>query len=101
MKDQKDSELTGPLDPVEIPIDGILDLHLFRPAEAGQLVLSYLDECLEEDILDVRIIHGKGKGVLRQIVHKILAEHPNVVSFKHDSMAGSWGATVITLKKTD
>lgn len=86
---------------IELPIDGILDLHLFRPAEVKQLVPDYLEACLIKGILDVRIIHGKGKGVLRNIVHSVLKDHSNVSSFKHESLAGSWGATVVTLRKSD
>ena len=85
------------LEPVEIPIDGILDLHLFHPSEVKQLVPDYLEACLEKGIQDVRIIHGKGKGVLRNIVHSILKDHPNVVSYRHESSAGSWGETVVRL----
>jgi DNA-nicking Smr family endonuclease len=49
-------------DPVEIPIDGTLDLHAFRPAEVRDLVREYLAACREREILQVRIIHGKGPG---------------------------------------
>ena len=54
---------------VEIPIDGVLDLHTFTPQEVKDLVSTYLDECLERGITEVQIIHGKGKGVLRRIVY--------------------------------
>ena len=81
---------------VEIPIDGTLDLHTFDPRDVKDLVTTYLDECLKNDITEVRIIHGKGKGVLRRIVRSRLERHPNVVSYKY---AGSWGATVVTLEK--
>ena len=52
--------------PVSVPIDGTLDLHTFHPSEVADLVPEYLDECLRRGIDHVRIIHGKGKGVLRR-----------------------------------
>lgn len=59
MNDEEDS---GP--PVELPIDGVLDLHTFRPNEIGDLVPDYLMECRARGILQVRIVHGKGFGNL-------------------------------------
>jgi len=85
-------------DPVEIPIDGILDLHQFQPGDVRDLVPDYLDLCRGKGILRVRIIHGKGTGALRTTVHAILSKLPGVVSFKlamEDE--GGWGATVVTL----
>ena len=66
---------------VEYPIDGTLDLHIFRPEEVKDLVPDYLDECRRRGILNVQIIHGRGTGVLRRIVHSILAGLPEVVEF--------------------
>ena len=83
----------------EMPIDGTLDLHLFLPKEIKQLIPDYIDACLEKNIFQLRIVHGKGKGVLREIVHSVLSKHPAVKSFKHESGGGSWGATVVDLKQ--
>jgi len=83
--------------PQEIPIDGILDLHTFAPRDVKELVPVYLEECLAADVLDVRIIHGKGQGVLREIVQGILKKHPAVVSFGHPNDGSAWGATVVRL----
>ncbi len=83
-------------EPVEIPVDGTLDLHTFDPKEIKDLIPAYLDECLKLGITEVRIIHGKGKGVLRRIVHSELERHPNVVSYQYGR---SWGDTVVTLQK--
>jgi DNA-nicking Smr family endonuclease len=84
-------------DPVELPIDGVLDLHAFSPRETPDLVDDYLEACRERGILTVRIIHGKGIGVQRERVHQALRRHPAVVDFHHPSDEGSWGATVVQL----
>ncbi|MFZ5980900.1 MAG: Smr/MutS family protein [Candidatus Zixiibacteriota bacterium] len=85
--------------PVEYPIDGTLDLHLFAPRDTGEAVLEYIRVCLEKKIYQIRIVHGKGIGVKREIVQKLLANHPNVASFRHEGgSGGGWGATVVDLK---
>ena len=83
--------------PVELPIDGILDLHTFSPREVGQLVPDYLAACRERGIFLVRIIHGKGTGALRETVHSILRRLPEVSHFYLAGDAGGWGATVVEL----
>jgi len=85
--------------PIELPIDGTLDLHTFHPRDVKALVPDYLAECRERGILAVRIIHGKGTGSLRRSVHAILSWLPEVASFglaMED--AGGWGATLVTLR---
>ena len=84
---------------VEIPIDGTLDLHMFAPKDALSVVDEYIRVCLEKNIYELRIIHGKGKGVLRRSVHALLEKHPKVLSFKLDPGPSSWGATVVQLKR--
>jgi DNA-nicking Smr family endonuclease len=84
--------------PIELPIDGVLDLHTFHPRDVKDLVPDYLAECRERGILEVRIIHGKGSGALRRTVHSILSRLPEVASFGLAmETAGGWGATIVTL----
>ena len=86
-------------EPVWIPVDGVLDLHTFRPNETADVVEEYLLVCLEKKISQVRVIHGKGKGVQREIVHSLLSRLDFVSSFKGaEETAGGWGATIVTLK---
>jgi DNA-nicking Smr family endonuclease len=86
-------------DVVEQPVDGILDLHTFQPKEAASVVDEYLRVCREKGILEVKVIHGKGKGVLLRTVHALLERHPLVAGFKLDSEGSGWGATIVFLKK--
>ena len=89
-------------EPVELPIDGVLDLHLFRPKDAPEVVESYLEACREQGVLEVRIIHGKGIGALRRRVHALLEKLPWVESFRAaDESSGGWGATWVRLKPID
>lgn len=84
---------------VELPIDGELDLHRFRPRDVPELVGDYLDACRERGILQVRIVHGKGIGALRETVHRVLEKRDDVLRFRLDSETGSgWGATLVELK---
>jgi DNA-nicking Smr family endonuclease len=86
-------------EPVELPIDGTLDLHTFRPGEVGDLVPEWLAACRERGLHELRIVHGKGTGALRRSVAAILARSPLVASFRAaDEGAGGWGATLVTLK---
>ena len=96
--DIPDDQIPEDAEAVPLEIDGVLDLHMFPPNQVKDLVRDYLDACLEAGILDVRIIHGKGIGVLRTIVYSILEKHPAVESFGHPNDSGSWGATVVRLK---
>ncbi len=85
---------------IQYPIEDSIDLHTFRPGEVKDLLNDYLEAASEKGFEEVRIIHGKGSGVLRRIVHSMLKGHPLVISFReagHD--AGGWGATIAALKK--
>ena len=88
-------------DTVELPVDGVLDLHPFHPRDVKTLVPDYLAECRALGILDVRIIHGKGTGALRETVHALLRRLPEVERFGLAGDASSWGATLVRLKPGD
>jgi dsDNA-specific endonuclease/ATPase MutS2 len=83
---------------VKLPMDGVLDLHTFRPRDVKDLVLEYIEECQRSGIRRIRIVHGKGIGQLREIVHAVLKQHPAVISFRLASSGlGGWGATLVDL----
>ncbi|MBW1704206.1 MAG: Smr/MutS family protein [Deltaproteobacteria bacterium] len=91
-------EKGGP-EAVHIPIDGVLDLHMFSPKEAASVVDEYILACMEKGIYEVRIIHGKGKGILRRTVHSLLERHPHVLDFNLDTGPSGWGTTLVRLKR--
>jgi dsDNA-specific endonuclease/ATPase MutS2 len=87
-----------PPEPVAIPIADWLDLHTFAPRQIFPLVEDYLDEAARRGFQQVRIIHGKGKGIQRELVRRALTNHPRVVRFADaPPEAGGWGATLVWL----
>ena len=88
-------------EPQELPIDGVLDLHTFRPEDLGDLVPDYLEECRARGILEVRIVHGKGIGHIKRSVHAILTRLPYVESFAEAGPHfGGTGAAIVHLRKS-
>ena len=86
--------------PIHVPIEDFLDLHTFLPKEAIPIVKAYFEACREKGLYRVRIIHGKGIGLLKKKVHTFLQSSPLVHSFSPaPPEAGSWGATIVFLKK--
>ncbi len=86
-------------EPDKLPLEGWLDLHTFSPRDIPDLLESYLEECHEAGLKEVRIIHGKGIGVQRRIVQKVLQESILIDSFSQAPPdAGGWGATIAILK---
>lgn len=86
-------------EPIEIEITDSIDLHSFNPKDIKAVVEAYLDEARKKGFRFVRIIHGKGIGVQREIVRNVLKETEFVKGFKSgDEFSGGWGATVVELE---
>lgn len=84
---------------VELPMDGVLDLHTFRPRDIGALIPDWLAACQERGLLELRIIHGKGVGNLQRSVHAILSRHPEVARYTlAGPHYGGSGATIVHLR---
>lgn len=96
---EDDGELVDLEAPVEIPVEDFIDLHPFSPKDIADVVEAYLEVAVEKGFSEVRLIHGRGIGVQRDRVQKLLARHPLVSGF-HDAPPerGGWGATVAYLK---
>jgi len=99
--ERRDGEAGEPLDApeaIELPITGELDLHAFAPRDVPGVLADYIEACLERRIHVLRIVHGRGKGVQRAVVRRLLAAHPAVGGFE-DAPPGSggWGATLVRL----
>ena len=85
-------------DPVVIPIEDALDLHAFVPREIPSVVESYLEAAVEAGLREVRLIHGRGRGMQRRRVHEVLAASPLVERFADARPErGGWGATIAWL----
>ena len=85
---------------LRIPIEDWIDLHTFSPKEIPSLLEDYLMDCLKKGYKEVKLIHGKGKGVQRRIVHSFLDKSPLVKSYGiAPEEQGGWGATLVALKR--
>ena len=87
-------------DPVILPIEDSLDLHTFAPRDVPSVVDEYLRQAVARGFGEVRLIHGKGKGVQRAVVQRLLSDHPLVLRFLDaPGERGGWGATVVVLRR--
>jgi DNA-nicking Smr family endonuclease len=87
-----------PPDLVELPITGELDLHPFAPREVPSLVEEYVAACRARGILSLRLVHGRGRGVQRAVVHRVLRGIEGVVEVQDaPPTSGGWGATLVVL----
>lgn len=85
-------------DPVDIPIEDSLDLHSFAPRDVPSVVAEYLEQAAARGFREVRLIHGRGTGVQRAVVQRLLRGHPLVASFADaPPELGGWGATLVFL----
>ena len=87
-------------DPVSVPIEDSLDLHAFAPKDIRPVVDEYLKEALARGFSEVRLIHGRGIGVQRASVQRLLEGHPLAERFfDAPPERGGWGATVVVLRR--
>lgn len=85
-------------DPFAIPLTGELDLHAFAPRDVPSVVEEYVRACREQGVLRLRLAHGRGQGVQRAVVQRLLRTLPGVASYADAPPAsGGWGATVVAL----
>lgn len=98
MNENNDLDLENPFPkPVEMEITDLIDLHAFAPRDVKAVTEAYLEAAHQKGFRLVRIIHGKGVGVQRETVRKVLEKTEFVKSFKTaDELSGSWGATLVT-----
>ncbi len=101
-RDEDDSgfnELFGS-DPIRLEIEESIDLHRFHPSEVVEIVDAYLDAALTAGFCEVRLIHGRGKGIMRARIRGFLERDPRVVEFAEAPPGrGGWGATIAWLRK--
>ena len=89
-------------EPVEVPIEDVLDLHPFRPADVQDVAREYLEEARRRGLRQVRLIHGRGIGVQRERIQSLLRTLDWVEDFHDaDPTGGGWGATVVLLRIED
>jgi len=98
MSDEFQDEELG-AEPVRIPIADVFDLHMVPPQDVKPIVEEYLEEARRLGFRALRIIHGRGIGVQREIVRSVLARCPFVASYSDaPADAGGWGATIVDLR---
>jgi len=95
-----DQGLDSPFgEPVVLPIEDSIDLHAFSPGEIPSVVEEYIEQCRRAGIYEVRLIHGRGKGIQRRVIRSLLEKSPLVLSFTDAPVeSGGWGATVVVLR---
>ncbi len=99
---ERDDGLEPDAEQVVLPIEDSIDLHAFQPRDVRDVVQSYLEAAVEAGFSEVRLIHGRGIGVQREIVRSLLESHPDVLEYGDAGPArGGWGATRVRLRTSD
>lgn len=100
MSDCTDDFISNPFnEPFEIEITDTIDLHSFSPKDVKSVVESYLIEARKKNFRTVKIIHGKGIGVQKEIVRSVLKSTEFVKDFKNGAeFSGNWGATIVNFE---
>ena len=101
-RERDPGEPEEPREPEDQPseVGDVLDLHTFSPRDVPSLIPDYIEMCGERGYDQVRIIHGKGRGTLRRIVHAALERHPLVESYElAEPFSGGWGATIVRMRR--
>ncbi len=89
-------------EPVVLPVEDSIDLHTFKPKDIPSVLEQYIKACKQAGLRDLRIIHGKGIGVQRNIVRSLLQRRTDVAEFRDaPPEAGGWGATIVVLSCVD
>jgi hypothetical protein len=90
------------LEAIVLPLTDVLDLHSFRPEDTPRVVTEYLAEAHRAGLGEVRLVHGRGRGVQRAAVRRLLAEAPDVAGFTDaPPTRGGWGATIVRLRRAE
>ena len=98
MSSDEDQEIAP--EPVELPLEDVIDLHTFAPRDVPAVVEAYLEAAARAGFREVRLIHGKGTGFQRKRVREVLAEHPLVEDYQDAPPGrGTWGATLVWLRR--
>ena len=98
MSSDEDQEIAP--EPVELPLEDVIDLHTFAPRDVPAVVEAYLEAAARAGFREVRLIHGKGTGFQRKRVREVLAQHPLVEDYQDAPPGrGTWGATLVWLKR--
>jgi DNA-nicking Smr family endonuclease len=86
-------------EPIELPIEDAFDLHPFHPRDVRDVAAAYLEAAREKGFDEVRLIHGRGIGVQREIIRSLLSSLDDVAEFHDaDPSGGGWGATVVRFR---
>ena len=97
-----EGEAKAPPDAFVVPLTGELDLHNFAPRDIPSVVEEYVRACRERNVLSLRLVHGRGRGVQRAVVRRLLLRLDAVLAFDDaPPLSGGWGATLVRIAPRD